>query len=122
MRNILPYIMDSAGIIYIYGLMVFSCPPLVTASPWLSCAKRAECWAAVLSGLGMSAKNAGGGPGGGGRGGGQGPSEDELNSEGWATGPWAEQQSEDITVELLVDEMINFPIWHMHTVGLCSSR
>lgn len=66
-------------------MVVFS-PPLVMAAPWLSCAKRAECWGVVVSGLEMSSRNAGGGPGGGGGGGGQGPSEEE--SEVGATGPW----------------------------------
>lgn len=87
--------------------MVVFCPPLVMASPWLSCAKRAECWAAVGSGLEMSSKNAGGGPGGGGGGGGQGPPDEELKSEEGATGPLGTTESLRRYTELLADKMTN---------------
>lgn len=64
------------------------------ASPWLSCANRAECWAAVSSGAALLSRNTGGGPGGGGGGGGgHGPSDEALNSEEGATGPCREHQS-----------------------------
>ncbi len=86
-QNTSPDLSFEGGIVFCC-LAVFSCSPLVMAAPWLSCANRAECWAAVSSGLGLSSMNIGGGPGGGGGGGGgQGPSEGALNSEGVATGP-----------------------------------
>lgn len=55
------------------------------ASPWLSCANRAECKAAGSSALGPTSVKTGGGPGGGGGGGGgggQGPSEGASGTGG----------------------------------------
>lgn len=100
--------------------MVISYLPLVMASPWLSCANRAECWAAVSFASELLSMNTGGGPGGGG-GGGQGPSEEALNSEVGAMGPWAKHiDGGKISIQKYPHSVIvtlqNY--WHM-TLTIC---